>query len=206
MKRHKEEERDGDNNEPKEEREPGMETEQNPSAIEEDIKVKGEGKKPEDMAEKYRELWNNYLRLRADMENARKRWDRERLELLKFGNFNLLKDFLVIADELEQALKVTKEHAADAEIMKGVEMTYNNFMSLLRKSGVSLIEAEGRKFDPHSHEIVAQREVDSDELEHVVLTVAQNGYLLEDKVLRTAKVIVGVKKEDTSGNAGEQRD
>jgi molecular chaperone GrpE len=143
--------------------------------------------------EEYDDLRNKYLRLGADFENVRKRWEREKEEIIKFAESSLLRDILVIMDELERALKIAKEHTDAEKITQGIEMTYNNFGGILKKRGVKTIEAKGKKFDPHLYEIAASVETE-DENEHIVIDEIQKGYFLEDKVLRTAKVIVGVKK------------
>lgn len=143
----------------------------------------------------YNELWDKYLRLNAEFENARKRWQREREDVLKFANFTLLKEVVIILDEMEQALKMIREHTNIDEISKGLEIMYNNFLKILVNRGFKYIDVKGKKFDPHLHEIVATRDVDDEGQDHVVLEEIQKGYLLEDKVLRTAKVIVGIKKD-----------
>lgn len=143
--------------------------------------------------QKYEELWDKHVRLCAEFDNTRKRWERERGEVIKFANFTLLQDLTVVLDEMGQALKVVNEHGSTEEIIKGLEMTYNNFVKVLNRNGLVAIEAEGKKFDPHLHEIIASKESDGEE--HVVLEEVQKGYLFEDKVLRTAKVIVSVQKK-----------
>lgn len=153
---------------------------------------------PEKVLEKkqqeYDELWNKYLHLCADFENARKRWAKEKEEVIKFANFSLLKQLLVVVDEIGQAVKAINEHKNSSdEIMKGLQLLYNNFMDVFNKSGVRAIEAQGKKFDPHVHEIVVSREIEDGD-DHVVLEEIQKGYLLGDKLLRTSKVIIGIKK------------
>jgi molecular chaperone GrpE len=147
----------------------------------------------------YNSVWDKYLRICAEFDNARKRWDREREELAKFSNLLLLRELIVINDELEHALMSFKNHKGHEAIEQGVALTYNKLIALLKKEGVASIEAAGKKFDPHIHEIVGQKE-SADEFEHVVLIEVQKGYMLADKVLRTSKVIIGIKKktEDSS--------
>lgn len=164
-------------------------------------------------AQEYNSLWDKYLRTCAEFENTRKRWERERQEIFKLGNFNLIGEVVVILDELEHTLRVTKEHSTDPEIIKGVELIHSKFVNILRKQGLKPIEAQGKKFDPHLHEIVGQRPTDEyDEYdEHVVIEEVQRGYFLEDKVLRTAKVIVAVKeieeqKASSSAEAAEDKE
>ncbi len=138
-------------------------------------------------------LRDKYLRLGAEFDNARKRWEREKEEVIKFANYTLLKDLTIVLDEMEQAMKMVSAHSDLEQIAKGIEMTYNNLLAVLFKKGLKVIEAEGKKFDPHLHEIVASREIQEGD-EHVVLQEVQKGYFFVDKVLRTSKVIVGIKK------------
>jgi molecular chaperone GrpE len=145
-------------------------------------------------AEEYASLWDKYLRICADFENARKRWDKERNDLIKFASYNLMRELVTILDELEQALRAIEKHSDNKEIAKGVALIYNNLILLTKKEGIMRIEAQGKKFDPHLHEIVGQHQVGEDK-EHVVLEEVQKGYMLGDKVLRTSKVIVGVVKQ-----------
>jgi len=142
-------------------------------------------------AESYDQLMDKHLRACAEFENARKRWDREKQEIYRLGNFILIKEVVVILDELEHALRIASEHGSDPEIVKGVEMTLKKFFSILTKQGLKPIDAKGKQFDPHVHEIVGQKQTDEYE-EHVIIEEVQKGYFLEDKVLRTAKVILAV--------------
>ena len=143
----------------------------------------------------YDALWGKYTRVCADFANARKRWDREKEDLIKFSTVSLIRDLLIVLDESEQALKMVKEHGNIEEIIKGLEMAHNNFLNLLKKRGLTPIESLGRFFDPHLHEIVATKEVDDSTDKPLVLEEIQKGYMLEDKVLRPSGVIVGIKKQ-----------
>jgi len=144
----------------------------------------------------YNALYEKYMRVCADFTNARKRWDREKEDLIKFSTSSLIRDLLIVLDESEQALRMVKEHGNIEEIIKGLEMAYNNFLNLLKKRGLMPIESVGRFFDPHLHEIVATKEVDDKTDKPIVLEEVQKGYMLEDKVLRPSKVIVGVEKQN----------
>jgi len=139
-------------------------------------------------AQEYDTLWEKYLRVCAELDNARKRWEKEKEELIKFANFKLMKEIISLLDNLEK-------------MMEGVGLMYKSFLGVLSQFGLKRIEAKGKKFDPHYHEIVGQKETD-EKNHHFVLEEVQAGYLLEDKVLRTSKVIIGVKKsqENTGGD------
>ena len=152
----------------------------------------------------YDALWDKYLRVCADFDNVRKRWDKERQSLVKFANFSLIKNLLVIVDEFEHALRAIEEHSQCDKIVEGVELTYNNLRSVLDKEGLKAIEAKGKKFDPHIHEIVGQVE-NSDIDEHTVVEEIQKGYFLGDDLLRTSKVIISVPKVQGVED-GDQKD
>ncbi|MBD3246060.1 MAG: nucleotide exchange factor GrpE [Candidatus Omnitrophica bacterium] len=151
-----------------------------------------------------RDLWDKYVRLAAEFDNARKRWDRERREIIKFANFSLLQELLVIMDETEQALKIVREHKGDPETVRGIEILKNNLEAILKRKEVKAMDPKDQPFDPHAHEIVATRESDEVDDEPVVLEAVQKGYFLEDKVLRTAKVIVGMKRR--AGSSAEKEE
>ena len=142
-------------------------------------------------AQEYNSLWDKYLRVCAELDNARKRWEREKEEVIKFANFKLMKEIISFLDNLEKTIE-------------GMKLTYKNFLNLLSQFGLKKIEAKGKKFDPYYHEIVGQKEVDGGK-EHIVLEEVQPGYLLEDKVLRTSKVIVGVRKNEKDDSTGGDR-
>lgn len=144
-------------------------------------------------------FWDKYLRICADFDNARKRWEKDRTEIIKFANFNILKELIMIVDELEQAISYVEEGKNTEEIVKGLRMIHDNFVRFLEKQGVEKIEAEGKVFDPHLHEIVGQKEEDKFDLPTVIQEI-QKGYKFNDKVLRTAKVIVGINISKRGGN------
>jgi molecular chaperone GrpE len=162
-----------------------------------------EGGEVNKKAEEYDVLWDKYLRICAEFENARRRWEREKVDIVKFAHSGLIRELVVVIDELEHALRAIQQHSGNKEIGRGVELIYNNLLSLLKKEGLVRIEAKGKKFDPHLHEIVGYREVDELE-EHLVLEEVQTGYLLGEKVLRTAKVIVGVRGQAEDRDSEKQ--
>lgn len=164
-----------------------------------------EAAEAEKKAAEYEAVWDKYVRMCAEFDNARKRWSKERDDLIKFANFSLLRELIVILDELEQALKITKEHQDFEKIVQGIELTYNNFGKILKTADVRAIDAQGKQFDPHVHEIVASREVDDDSLEHEVLEEVMKGYMIGTKVLRTSRVIIGVRgqKSEDGGQKSE---
>jgi molecular chaperone GrpE len=155
-------------------------------------------------AEKAKENWDKFVRLQADFENARKRWDRDRSDILKYAGEDLLVDFLNIVDDLERSLELSQQKHEDyTAFVKGVEMILAHFHDLIKKNGVKPIESEGKIFDPNFHEALMQVERD-DLAEHTVVEELQKGYLLNDRVIRTAKVKVSKKKGETSGQKEQE--
>ncbi|OGF65666.1 nucleotide exchange factor GrpE [Candidatus Giovannonibacteria bacterium RIFCSPHIGHO2_01_FULL_48_47] len=128
-----------------------------------------------------------WQRAKADFINARKDEEKLRENFLKFAEENLLREFLAIADSLELAIKLRPS--------EGVEQIYSQLRGLLKKYGVSPIESLGKKFDPLEHEAIEKVEVSEAEREDVVLEELQRGWRLHEKVLRPAKVKVGVLKK-----------
>ncbi|MGE5308862.1 MAG: nucleotide exchange factor GrpE [Deltaproteobacteria bacterium] len=144
-------------------------------------------------AEQAKVHWDKFVRLTADIENTRKRWERERQELLKYANEGLLADLLNINDEMERALTLSQEKHEDfTAFMKGMEMIMAHLHDLLKKNGIKPMEAEGKKFDPNFHEALMQAE-SADVPEGTVVEELQKGYMLDNHVLRTAKVKVSRK-------------
>ena len=139
---------------------------------------------------KGQESWDKMLRNQADLENTRKRLDREKQEFVKFANEGLIFDLLNVLDDLERTVDLAESGKEDiAAFFKGVEMILAHLYEMLKNHGVKPIEAEGKIFDPNFHEALMQ--VENKELpEHTIMEVLQKGYLIHGRVLRTAKVKV----------------
>ena len=140
--------------------------------------------------------WDKYLRERADLENYRKRVQREKEELLKYGNESLLLEVLPAVDSMEMALSHATEESASA-VIEGVNLTLTMLVSVLKKFGVSPIESKGKPFDPAFHQAMTQ--VESAECApNTIIDEFQKGYMLNDRLLRAALVSVATapKKVD----------
>ncbi len=130
------------------------------------------------------------LRLQADFENSRKRLEKEKQEFVKFANEGIIVELLNILDDLERTVELEHtQHQDLAVFLKGVEMILAHLYDMLKEYGVKPIESEGKLFDPHLHEALMQVE-NKDLPEHTIAEELQKGYLLNDKVIRTAKVKV----------------
>jgi len=145
-------------------------------------------------ANKADENWDKYLRVYAELDNSRRLWDRQKTELIKFGNFRILQEFVSILDEIEAAVKnsvnVDKHHA------DGLNMTLKKIQNILDKEGVKEIETKDKTFDPHVHEALAVE--DNPALEDgLIVEVFQKGYLYEGKVLRPARVKINRNHQES---------
>jgi len=146
------------------------------------------------------ELDNRLLRLTAEYDNFRKRSQREKTEARQFANQHLLEKQLPILDNFEMALAAAKD--ADPAIRDGVQMIYDQFLSVLNDAGVEAIEAEGAPFDPNLHEAISQQETTEVE-EGTVVQQVQRGYKLNDRLVRPARVVVAKAPESVSESADE---
>ncbi|NBX93461.1 MAG: nucleotide exchange factor GrpE [Proteobacteria bacterium] len=138
------------------------------------------------------------LYVRAEFDNYRKRILKEQEQAIKFANKNLITELLVVFDYFDRAIQHSKilKAKADPEVsnfVSGVEMSQHEFIQLLGRFGVELIGTIGEKFDPERHEAISQREVDTDAAD-TVLEVFQKGSLLNGRLLKPAKVVVGKLK------------
>jgi molecular chaperone GrpE len=147
-----------------------------------------------DLRREASDLKDKYLRAHADMDNLRKRTEREKEDAAKYANTRFARDLLTIGDTFQRALASVPPGAADADpvlksVVDGVQMTEREFLSVLDKHGVKRIEAQGQPFNPHLHQAVMQQ-ANADVPEGTVITVFQPGYTIEDRTLRPAMVIV----------------
>jgi molecular chaperone GrpE len=145
----------------------------------------------DELLEELEEWRDRALRLQAEMENFRKRQQRQAEERVQANQGRLLRGFLTIADDLERALHVK---GSDSESLReGVEVTYRSLEQLLRQEGVEQIDAKGETFDPTWHEAVATVPHQEAGVEQAtVVEVAQQGYRLDGRLLRPARVVVAL--------------
>ena len=134
-----------------------------------------------------------YLRLMAEMENLRKRTDREKNEFYQYALNEIIRDFLIILDNFERALE-SKDNIDGKGFREGIEMIYKQYKDMLMKQGVSRIEIKEKKFDPNFHQAVTIEE--SEEVEEPeVMEEVQRGYMLHNKLLRPVLVKVVIPKK-----------
>ncbi|MDI6719315.1 MAG: nucleotide exchange factor GrpE [Methanomicrobiales archaeon] len=151
----------------------------------------------EEERKRYAELQDRYIRLAADFDNYRKKFDRERDAIVSLANQNLIAELLVIVDDFERALASIESE----ENREGLEMLQKNFLKILESHGLQAIECLGKKFDPNLHDVLAQ---EASECESgTVLEEYQKGYMLRSRVIRPSKVKIAEDSRDRKGEHHE---
>lgn len=157
----------------------------------------------ENLQEEINQLRDEKLRILAEMENLRKRGDKERVDSLRYGSINLARDILSPDDNLTRALDAIPEEEKNSEtvnnLIDGLKMVQREFSSILEKHGVKKIKALNMKFDHNFHQ--AMVEVVNDEVEEgTVITEMQSGYTMHNRLLRPSMVAVSKKSKKKDNN------
>lgn len=149
----------------------------------------------EQLTAKLAEANDKYIRLAAEFDNYRRRVAKEKLDLISTAGEDVIKGLLPVLDDCERALQVLNS-STDTEAAKaakeGTELIYNKLMGYLKSKGLAPIEAVGKELDTDFHEAVAQFPVQEPEKKNRIFDVTQQGYTLNGKVIRFAKVVVGI--------------
>ena len=165
----------------------------------EDVESEEEGTKETEvdiLKEEIKTLKEEKIRVLAEMENLRKRFEREKIDSIKYGSVNFARDVLSPGDNLERALSVINEEEEQSQSIKnlieGLLMVKKELSTALEKNGITKIDSLDKKFDPNLHQ--AMMEIENDDLdEGVVVQEIQTGYMMHDRLLRPA--MVGVSKK-----------
>jgi molecular chaperone GrpE len=144
----------------------------------------------EEAQQMVREEKDKYLRLSAEFDNYRKRTLKEKAELIKNGGEKTLTAILPVLDDFERALKNMETSEETKAMKEGVELIFNKFQKILGQEGLQKIETEGKEFDTDFHEAIALIPAPSEDLKGKILDCVQTGYMLNEKVIRHAKVAV----------------
>lgn len=134
---------------------------------------------------------NDYIRLMAEFETFRRRSAEDRLKLINSAASETIKGLLPILDDFERAVQLLK-NSEDKAAKEGTSLIYNKLLSYLKTKGLEKIEAKGEKFNTDLHEAVAQVPVNEEDKKGLVFDVVSTGYKLNGKILRFAKVVVGI--------------
>ena len=148
-------------------------------------------KKEPTAEEKLAELQDRYLRLSAEYDNFRKRTLKEKIDLQKSANENLLEAILPVADDFDRAMQSVDDAKDIKAVKEGMKLISGKFKGFLNQQGVKEIEAVNKEFDTDLHEAITKIPAPSKKLKGKVVDVIQKGYFLNDKVLRFSKVVIG---------------
>jgi molecular chaperone GrpE len=164
-----------------------------------------EMKKPE-LLEKARELQKSveenfdlYMRSQAEIDNLKKRFQKEKEEWIKFSNESLIKQLLAVIDNLEKAISASQDENSLHSVREGVELTLKGLMDSLEKSGLEQVEAKGKSFDPNFHQAVSEQD-DSSAKPGTVLQELQKGYILNQRLIRPAMVVVNKNRAENDND------
>lgn len=137
--------------------------------------------------QKAHENWEKAVRAMAEVDNIRRRAERDIANAHRYGQEKSIQSLLPVIDSLEQAIQLTD--GGDANMREGLELTLKLFIDAMKKMDVEQINPEGAQFDPHEHEAMSMLEAPGVE-PHTIITVFQKGYKLKDRIIRPARVIV----------------
>jgi len=133
-----------------------------------------------------------YIRSQAEIDNLKKRYQKERQDLVKFANESLIKQLLPVVDNLEKAITHSQDEDSIEAIREGIDLTLKGLTDILQKAGVKTVEAVGEQFDPNFHEAVSEMADDGVEPGSVIKDL-QKGYILNQRLIRPSMVIVSKK-------------
>ena len=160
-------------------------------------------KKEESLEDKLKTVEEKLLRTMAEMENQRRRFEKERQEAFEFGGFNFARESLSLLDNIDRATASFKndenlKNNKDLDkIIEGIEVVKKDLISIFKKNGIELIECMNKKFDPNFHQAMLELEDNTKESGTVVQEI-QKGYMMKDRLLRPSLVGVTKKREEKS--------
>ena len=137
------------------------------------------------------EARDKHLRLFAEFENFKKRNTRERIELYRTAGQDIMVSLLPILDDFDRAKKAAEDKNTSEQLSEGILMVYNKLYTILGNKGLTPMESTGKEFDPELHEAITEIPSPSEDMKGKVVDTVENGYYLNDKIIRFAKVVVG---------------
>lgn len=142
-------------------------------------------------------LTDRLLRLQADFDNLRKRTQRERAELIATANEELIEGILPLLDHFELGLQNARNHEANASVLDGLQLVFDQFMSFLGRFGLDPVDADGKPFDPHQHEAITHLPSEEHPAD-TVMVQTRRGFRLGSKLLRPAQVVVSSGPQESA--------
>ena len=158
----------------------------------------------EDLKQLLAESNDKFVRLYADFENYKKISDRNKEDLLKYANEDIISDILTVIDHLELALHHSSEGETSSSLAEGVNLTLKELKNVLEKHGLVTIDALGKSFDPVVHHAMSQIESEDAE-ENTIVKEFRKGYMLKERVLRAAMVGVSAKPAHDDNNSNNSQ-
>ena len=155
-------------------------------------KIEALEKEVKDLTDKIAKEKDDYVRLMAEFDNFRRRTSQEKLDLVKVAAEETIKGLLPVLDDCERAMEALSKSDDNPAAKEGTELIFSKLTGYLQSKGLSKIEAMGAEFDTDLHEAVAQFPVQEEDRKGKVYDVVQTGYTLNGKVIRFAKVVVGI--------------
>jgi len=143
-----------------------------------------------------KDAYDRFLRASAELENYKKRTQKEMADFRKYANASLVKDLLGVVDNLERAIESSNENNEEGQLSEGVDLTLKELLKIFKKFHACPIEALGKPFDPCYHQAMMQEET-NEQPENVVLKELQKGYMIHDRLLRPAMVVVSKLPADS---------
>jgi molecular chaperone GrpE len=145
----------------------------------------------DEMEEKYAKLNDSYLRLLAEFDNYKKRTLREKAELIKSGGEGVLTSIIPFVDDFERAIDASKKAEDMTAINEGLDLIYSKLTGILSQNGMKAMDTAEQAFDTEFHEAITTIPAPNEALKGKIVDCVQKGYMLNDKVIRYAKVVVG---------------
>ena len=172
------------------------------------LEIKNENQKDNSSEKKVAELEEKLIRLYAEMENQRRRYEKEREDALEYGGFSFAKETLNLIDNLERSKSTIekdesiKNSEALKKIVNHLDIIYKDMISILKKNNINPIESIGKKLDPNLHQ--AMMEIEDENKENgIILQEIQKGFMMKDRLLRPALVAVSKKVRQKDENSSE---
>ena len=188
--------------------------ENNPKSVEEDLKdakSKTEVDKEKSIEERLTESDDKLLRSLAEMENQRRRFEKEIKDAFEFGSFNFAKESLAILDNLQRAKvaikndQVLKENKDLNKFIENINIIEKDLINIFEKNRIKKIDTKNKKFDPNLHQAMSEAEDDNAEAGSIIQEM-QSGYMLGERLLRPALVSVAKRKEEKKQEKSEKKD
>ena len=134
---------------------------------------------------------DKYIRLYAEFDNYKKRTMKERLDLISTAGRDTISALLPVLDDFDRAKKSADDDSTSEVFTEGVSLVYNKLTGLMKSKGVTAMETTGETFDPELHDAITEIPAPSDDMKGKIIDTIEKGYLLNDKIIRHAKVVVG---------------